>query len=108
MKRGCNILKIAYSRTQIGKYNNYTRKKECKMKKILINEIQADIIFKALHYAATSEGLAVDDDIQKSFEFLAERNANETYIENTIEVMEYLNTFIKESETYTEWIEESM
>jgi hypothetical protein len=76
------------------------------MKK-LIAAIQADIIYKALYYTARNEGVEIKEELTEIYEVLAEDNPNETYVTDTIYVMEYLSKFIKESAEYrTYFIEE--
>lgn len=48
-------------------------------KNITINQMQADIIFKALHYVARSEGISIPSEYTQLYEFLAEENPNKTY-----------------------------
>ena len=67
-----------------------------------INPIQADIIFKALHYVAVNEQIEVPKECEEVFRVLAEENPLETYAEYTVEVMEYLQDFIRNSEEHRE------
>ncbi|MEK3955668.1 MULTISPECIES: hypothetical protein [unclassified Psychrobacillus] len=69
----------------------------------LIHILQADIIFKALHYVAKKENIEIPEELERTFEVLAEQNPNETYAEHTLEVMEYLNDFIISNEQYSEY-----
>ncbi|MDX1806911.1 MAG: hypothetical protein R3267_07790 [Paenisporosarcina sp.] len=71
--------------------------------RIEIPIIQADIIFKALHYVARNENIEIPSECNEIFKFLSEYNPNETYAENTIDVMEYLSSFIKSSKEYEEY-----
>lgn len=65
-----------------------------------IHVIQADIIFKALYHTAKNEGIEIPEELTETFEILAEENPNDTHASHTIEVMEYLNRFIKNSPVY--------
>jgi transcriptional regulator len=71
-----------------------------------INAIQADIIFKALYYAARNEGVKIPEYLTEIYEVLAEQNPQETYIEHTVEVMESLAGFIVNSSEYEDYFEE--
>lgn len=73
------------------------------MKTIQINAVQADIIYKALHYTVRNEGLHVTEDLQNVFEVLAEYNPSDTHANDCIDVMEALSNFIMESEPYAEY-----
>ncbi|MEK5217723.1 hypothetical protein [Psychrobacillus sp. FSL H8-0487] len=69
--------------------------------------IQSDIIFKALYYTARNEGIEIPKELTETYEILAEANPNDTHAEHTIEVMEYLCDFIKDSSEYrTYFVEE--
>jgi hypothetical protein len=65
-----------------------------------IAAIQADIIFKALYYTARNEGVEIKEELTEIYEVLAEDNPNDTYVTDTIDVMEYLSEFIKQSVEY--------
>ncbi|MDC3424365.1 hypothetical protein NC797_07575 [Aquibacillus sp. 3ASR75-11] len=65
-----------------------------------IADIQADIIFKALYYTARNEGVEIAEELTEIYEVLAEQNPSDTYVEHTVEVMEYLSEFIKNSKKY--------
>lgn len=67
-----------------------------------LHVIQADIIFKALYYTAKNEGIEIPEELTETFEMLAEDNPNDTDVAHTVEVMEYLNEFIKNSPEYKE------
>lgn len=69
-----------------------------------INTIQADIIFKALYYAARNEGMKIPAELTEIYEVLAEQNPNETHVEHTVDVMESLSEFIKNE--YNEYFED--
>lgn len=73
---------------------------------LTLNPIQADIIFKALHYAARNEGVEIPLECEEVYTVLAETNPRETHIEHTIDVMEMLVKFIKNDEYYQEYFEE--
>ncbi|USK62302.1 hypothetical protein [Peribacillus asahii] len=62
--------------------------------------IQADIIFKALYYTARNEGAEITEELTEIYEVLAEENPNDTHVSDTVEVMEYLSKFIKNSCEY--------
>lgn len=62
--------------------------------------IQADIIFKALYYTARNEGAEITEELTEIYKVLAEDNPNDTHVTNTVEVMEYLSEFIKNSCEY--------
>lgn len=74
------------------------------MKTIQINAVQADIIYKALHYTVRNEGLHVAEDLQNVFEVLAEYNPADTHINDCIDVMDSLSGFIMKSEPYAEYL----
>jgi hypothetical protein len=63
---------------------------------IELTAIQADIVFKALHYVAKGEGVEIPEELTELYEMLAERNPNDTYAHNTVEVMEHMSSFIKD------------
>jgi hypothetical protein len=73
-----------------------------------IQPIQADIIFKALHYVCRSENIEVPEECEEVFRVLAEENPKDTHDIHTIEVMEYLSSFIKNSEQYREYFQEEI
>lgn len=77
-----------------------------KMEHIQIHLLQADIIYKALHYVAKHEGLPIPEELEKTFVVLAEQNPNETHAAHTLEVMEHLNDFIKNHEQYNDYFTE--
>ena len=68
-----------------------------------LHVIQADIIYKALYYVASNEGIEIPVELSETFKVLAERNPQDTDAANTVEVMEYLNEFIKNSEEYSSY-----
>lgn len=65
--------------------------------------IQADIIFKALYYTARNENIEIPNNLTEVYDVLAEENPNETHVEHTVEVMEYLSEFIKNSSEYSSY-----
>lgn len=65
-----------------------------------IAAIQADIIFKALYYTARNEGVEIPEELTEIYEVLAEQNPKDTHVSHTVEVMEYLSEFIKNSCEY--------
>ena len=72
-----------------------------------LHVLQADIIFKALYYTARGEGIEIPEELTKTYEVLAEWNPKETESFQTVEVMKYLNDFIKNNPEYSEhFIEE--
>lgn len=73
---------------------------------INIKPIQADIIFKALHYVAINEGVEVSEELEEVFLVLAEQNPNDTDSYNVVEVMEYLKDFIINSDPYNDYFQE--
>lgn len=68
-----------------------------------LHVIQADIIFKALYYVANNEGIELPEELNETFKVLAERNPQDTDAVHTVEVMEYLNEFIKNSDEYSNY-----
>lgn len=76
------------------------------MNHIQIHLIQADIIYKALHYVAKHEGVSIPEELEKTYEVLAEQNPNETVSSDTLDVMESLNSFIRNNEPYKQYFEE--
>ncbi len=66
-----------------------------------LHAVQADIIFKALYYTAKNEGIEIPKELIETFEILAEDNPMETHASHTVEVMEYLSDFIKNSRDYS-------
>lgn len=68
-----------------------------------LHVIQADIIFKALYYVANNEGIELPEELTDTFKVLAERNPQDTDAVHTVEVMEYLNEFIRKSEEYSNY-----
>lgn len=75
------------------------------LKTISIAPIQADIIFKALHYTARNEGVNIPSELTKVFEVVAEQNPSDTHVTDTVDVMEFLSDFIKSSDPYREYFE---
>lgn len=75
------------------------------MDHIKIHVQQADIIFKALRYVALHEGLEISQELEKTFEVLAEYNPSDTHVADTVDVMEHLNGFIKDHYRYSEHFE---
>lgn len=73
------------------------------MKKKPISIIQADIIFKALYYTARNEGVEMTEELTEIYEVLADHNPKDTHVTDTVEVMEYLSEFIKNSDDYQEF-----
>lgn len=65
--------------------------------------IQADIIFKALYYTARNEGVELKEELTEIYEVLAEDNPRDTHVTDTVDVMEYLSEFIKNSCEYREY-----
>lgn len=72
-------------------------------KEIKLNVIQADIIFKALYYTARNEGVEIPTELTETYEVLAEENPKETEAFHTVEVMEYLNDLIRDSDEYSSY-----
>lgn len=66
-----------------------------------ISVIQADIIFKALYYTASREGAEIPDELTEIFVVLAEDDPFDTNVSDTVDVMEYLSEFIKNSSEYS-------
>ncbi|MCM3240721.1 hypothetical protein M3589_23995 [Heyndrickxia oleronia] len=66
-----------------------------------IKAIQADIIFKALYYTARNEKVEIPKELTEVYEVLAEEDPYDTHVEHTVEVMEYLSEFIKNSSEYS-------
>lgn len=65
--------------------------------------IQADIIFKALYYTARNENIEIPNNLTEVYDVLAEENPKDTHVEHTVEVMEYLSEFIKNSSEYSSY-----
>lgn len=76
------------------------------MNKQPLSPVQADIIFKALYYVTRQESLDVSASCETLYTILAERNPNETHVEDIVDVMEVLNQFIRQDERYAEVIAE--
>lgn len=70
------------------------------MTEIKVDAIQADIIYKALYYTALQEGVDIPESLVETYLVLAEQNPKETHVEHTVEVMEYLNDLIRDSNEY--------
>ena len=70
--------------------------------------IQADIIFKALYYVAEREKVEIPEECRTIYTVLAEQNPKETHAEDTIDVMDYLSSFIKNDDGYTEYFTEQL
>ena len=68
-----------------------------------LHVLQADIIYKALYYTANNEGLEIPSELTETFKILAEHNPYDTHVEHTVEVMEFLNEFIRNSSNYSEY-----
>lgn len=70
-----------------------------------LNSIQADIVFKALHYVCVNEKIEVPEEYEEIFRVLAEENPRETNAVDSLDVMEHLSEFIKNSEEYQDYFE---
>lgn len=57
----------------------------------------------ALYYLANNEGIELPEELNETFKVLAERNPQDTDAVHTVEVMEYLNEFIKNSDEYSNY-----
>ncbi|MED1738170.1 hypothetical protein P4U97_01295 [Bacillus swezeyi] len=68
-----------------------------------INAIQADIIFMSLYNAARNEGVEITEELTEIYVVLAEENPMDTDVADTVDVMEYLSEFIKNSDEYREY-----
>jgi len=75
-------------------------------KEITINEIQVDIIYKALYFVARSVELVIPAECIDVFEVLAEQNSNDTHAEHTVDVMQSLVSFLKQCDTYQSHFDE--
>jgi hypothetical protein len=73
-----------------------------------IHALQADVIFKALYYTARAEGIEIPKELTETYKVLAEWNPKETGSYQTVEVMEYLNDFIKNNGEYSEYFIEEV
>lgn len=71
-----------------------------------IHILQADIIFKALHYVCKREGVEMNENLESVFSVLAEMNPNDTHVSDARDVMENLAGFIKNHEDYKEYFDE--
>ncbi|WP_341323443.1 hypothetical protein NSQ62_08190 [Solibacillus sp. FSL H8-0523] len=72
---------------------------------ISITPVQADIIFKALYYTASNEGVSIPNELTEIFEVVAEQNPNDTHVSDTVDVMEFLSGFIENNDPYKEYFE---
>lgn len=70
---------------------------------VVLTTIQADIIYKALHYVATNEGLEIPGECDEAYKILAEYNPRDTHSNDVVDVMEYLLGSIKNSDDYKEY-----
>ena len=68
-----------------------------------IHILQADTIFKALHYVCRNEGIEVNEELDQVFTVLSEINPYDTNTSDCLDVMESLKDFIKTHETYKEY-----
>ena len=68
-----------------------------------INPIQADIIYKALHYVCYHENISVPDELKEVFEVLAHDNPNDTNDIDVLDVMDSMSEFIRNSEPYVDY-----
>ena len=73
---------------------------------IKLHDIQVDIIFKALHYAAKNEGVTIPDKLECTFKVVAEQNPHDTDVAHTVEIMEHLNEFIMNHDDYSKYFTE--
>ena len=73
---------------------------------IRINIIQADIIFKALHFVARETGVAIPKELEEIHSVLAEYNPQDTHEYHTVEVMEHLSDFIANNKVFEEYFED--
>ena len=71
-----------------------------------VSTLQADIIFKALHYVCKSEGIEVPEECEEVFRVLAEENPCDTNDFDTVHVMESLVEYIKNGSQYKEYFED--
>lgn len=68
--------------------------------------LQADIIFKALHYVCEREGIEMTEETEEVFRVLAEQNPSDTHASDALDVMNSLTSFIKNHDDYKEYFEE--
>lgn len=68
-----------------------------------IHILQADIIYKALHYVCRNEGIQVNEELKEVFNVLAEINPNDTNASDCIDIMDSLKEFIKQGKEYKEY-----
>lgn len=73
--------------------------------KIDIHILQADTIFKALHYVCKNEDIDMPSELQEVFEVLAYQNPNDTQASDCIGIMDSLKDYIKTHEDYKEYFE---
>lgn len=70
-----------------------------------IHIIQADIIYKALHYVCKHEDIPVNDELERVFKVLSEDNPCNTGASDCLDVMAGLANFIKSHDMYAEYFE---
>ena len=68
----------------------------------------ADIIFKALYYVARNEGLEITEELTEIYKVLAEDNPRDSDVSETLDVMENLSEFIKNSDEFEEYFLEEL
>ncbi|MDM5287408.1 hypothetical protein QUF66_00450, partial [Bacillus licheniformis] len=73
-----------------------------------ITVLQADIIFKALYYVARNEGLEITEELTEIYKVLAEDNPRDSDVSETLDVMENLSEFIKNSDEFEEYFLEEL
>lgn len=77
--------------------------KEHSIEDIKISLIQADIIYKALHYVARHEDIPMEEELNDVFQVLAEDNPYQTESVDVLHVMEYLRNNFITNEPYQEY-----
>ncbi|KAA6451352.1 MULTISPECIES: hypothetical protein [Bacillus] len=66
-----------------------------------ITLLEADIIFKALYYVASNEGLEITEELTDIYKVLVEDRDSD--VSETLDVMENLSEFIKNSDEFEEY-----
>ncbi|MCD2526345.1 hypothetical protein ABC970_20205 [Bacillus licheniformis] len=71
-----------------------------------ITLLEADIIFKALYYVASNEGLEITEELTDIYKVLVEDRDSD--VSETLDVMENISDFIKNSDKFEEYFLEEL
>ncbi|MEK4025482.1 hypothetical protein [Sporosarcina sp. FSL W7-1283] len=72
-----------------------------------LDTVQIDIVYKALGYVCKTEGIEMPEEVLEVYELLAEHNPNDTHAVDCVDVMEMIQSCIRNDERYEEYLNES-